>query len=107
MQKSEYEKIITGINKLIRQKYTSFKGLFFYGSRIKNTNAPDADYDIVLTFDKKPNWRLKNTIYGLISDYEVKNDIIIDVHVYKLDDILNPITPFRNNVKNEGIFYGV
>jgi hypothetical protein len=29
------------------------------------------------------------------------------VHIYKLNDILDPMTPYRQNVKNDGIFYGI
>lgn len=35
----------------------------------------------------------------------VQYDIIIDSHIYNYKDIIDPITPFRKNIKNEGIYY--
>ena len=61
-------------------KYNSYRGAYFYGSRVKNIHSTDSDFD-------------------------VENDIIIDAHIYQINDILDPISPFRQNVKNEGIFY--
>ena len=103
----KFEKIIEQINKKLKFKYKSFKGSFFYGSRVKKKESSDSDYDLVLAFDKDIDWRAKKEIYGIISDFEVDYDILIDVHIYKLNDILDPITPYRQNVKNDGIFYGV
>ena len=103
---TDFEKIIKQINKLLSQKYKGFKGSYFFGSRAKGSHSSDSDYDVVLTFEKELHWKEKKTIYGIINDFEIENDIIIDVHIYKLKDILEPVTPFRYNVKNEGVFYG-
>ena len=86
-------------------KYNSYRGAYFYGSRVKNIHSTDSDFDVVLTFNEKPDWKEKKEIYGIISDFDVENDIIIDAHIYQINDILDPISPFRQNVKNEGIFY--
>ncbi|MCI0493848.1 nucleotidyltransferase domain-containing protein [candidate division KSB1 bacterium] len=107
MTNLKFEKIIAQINQQLKARYQSFKGSFFYGSRVKAKESIDSDYDLVLTFNQDMDWREKKEIYGIISDFEVENNILIDVHIYKLNDILDPMTPYRQNVKNDGIFYGI
>jgi predicted nucleotidyltransferase len=107
MPNLKFEKLIEQINNKLKIRYKSFKGSFFYGSRVKAKATTDSDYDLVLTFNQDMDWREKKEIYGIISDFEVENNILIDVHIYKLNDILDPMTPYRQNVKNDGIFYGI
>lgn len=107
MKDLKITKIINDINRLIKTQYTSYVGAYIYGSRVKGNFSENSDIDIVLTFNRNIDWKEKNKIYGLINSYEVENDVIIDVHIYNLQDILEPATPYRYNVKNEGIFYEV
>jgi hypothetical protein len=97
--------IINKIKTALQNKYCNFKGLYFFGSRSKKIDLPDSDYDVALTFEGEIDWRMKKEIYGQIGIIEIENDVIIDTHVYTLNDILNPSTPFRLNIKNEGVFY--
>ena len=102
------EEIINKLNMQLKKSYTDFKGLYFYGSRAAGKGAEDSDYDIVFMFERKKIDRsLKDEIINLVYDYELENDIIIDVRVYTFQSIQNPNTPFRLNVKTEGVFYGV
>lgn len=102
------DKIINELRNHIKNKYAEFKGLYFYGSRARGEGTIDSDYDIVFSFDReKINRPLKDDIINIVYDYELENDILIDVRVYTFQSIQNPSTPFRVNVKSEGIFYGV
>jgi len=102
------EKIISKLNKQLKMSFPDFKGLYFYGSRVAGKSTKDSDYDIVFLFERKKIDRsLKDEIISLVYDYELENDILIDVRVYTFQSIQNPTTPFRVNVKSEGIFYGV
>jgi len=102
------EEIISKLNEQLKKSYPDFKGLYFYGSRVAGKGTKDSDYDIVFLFERKKIDRsLKDEIISLVYDYELENDIIIDVRVYTFQSIQNPKTPFRLNVKTEGVFYGV
>ena len=35
----------------------------------------------------------------------IKHDVIIDQHLFNLNDILYPKTPLRESIFNEGVFY--
>jgi len=101
------DKIISELGDELKGKYPSYKGIYLYGSRARGNYTADSDYDIVITFDKEIDWRFRREILGIVYNYVVEYDILIDCRVYNLSEILYPITPFRLNVKNEGIFYGV
>ncbi|MBN1971057.1 MAG: nucleotidyltransferase domain-containing protein [Candidatus Delongbacteria bacterium] len=99
--------ILSSITSQIKAKHPDFTGVYFFGSRVKGYATDESDYDIAFIFDRLVDRKLKSEIISLVYDYEVQNDIIIDVLVYSKEDIENTTTPFRDNVKNEGIFYGV
>jgi|WetSurMetagenome_2_1015567.scaffolds.fasta_scaffold07190_8 predicted nucleotidyltransferase len=86
-------------------KYPDFKGVYFIGSRAKNKFNESSDYDLVFVFDRKINSYFKDEIRSLIYSFDLKYNIVIDSKIYNFKDILDPITPFRNNVRKEGIYY--
>ena len=99
--------IIYSINEEIKQEFKDYKGLYFYGSRVKNSAKSGSDYDFLLVFENKLQWREKDKILDITYKYSLENDIVIDSKYYRYSDILNPKTPFRENVLNEGEFYEV
>lgn len=102
-----FNDILASINSQIKAKYKDFAGVYLFGSRAKGTGTKESDYDTAFIFNGKVDRKLKNEIISLVYDYEVDNDIIIDVLVYNKQEIENPSTPFRYNVRSEGKFYGV
>lgn len=98
--------LIRKINHLIKAHFADFKGSYFFGSRTQGAGGPDSDYDILLTFEHKPNWREKNQIYDLIAEIELKERIVIDIKAYQESELKSVWTPFREKVLKEGIFYG-
>ena len=100
-------KVIIELGNELKQKYPSYKGIYLYGSRARGNYSADSDYDMVITFDKEIDWRFESGILGIVYNYIVEYEILIDCKVYNNSEIINPDTPFRLNVKNEGIFYGI
>jgi predicted nucleotidyltransferase len=100
-------KIINEISEKLKNKYSDFKGIYFFGSREKGTYNFDSDLDLLLVFEKEIDWRFKQEIYDLIYAFDLKYDTIIDTKIYSHSDMLNPLTPFRTIVKKEGVFYGI
>ena len=107
MKREYIDKIIREISKELKSKYDDFRGIYLFGSQARNDGHKDSDIDIAIIFDREIDRKFKDEIVGLIYEYEVINDLIIDSFIFKFKDILNPITPLRLNIKNEGIFYEV
>ena len=100
------EILITELINDLKSKYIDFKGIYFFGSRSTNKHFENSDLDLVFTFNREINRKFKDEIRSLVYDYDLKYDVVIDSHIYNYKDILNPVTPFRNDVKTQGIFYG-
>jgi len=100
------DKILNNLYNEMKSTYTDFRGLYFFGSRAKNTNQDFSDYDIAMVFDKEIDWRFEKEVMGQVYEFELKYDMVIDLHLYNYKKILNPTTPFLENVHNEGVFYG-
>ena len=98
--------LIRKINRLIKSHFADFKGSYFFGSRTRGDGGSDSDYDLLLTFAHKPDWREKNQIYDLIADIEIKERVVIDIKAYQDSELKSVWTPFREKVLKEGIFYG-
>jgi len=104
------EPIRTVINQIkdeFHQNFPNFQGIYLYGSRARGDEHEDSDYDIVVVFDGKVDWRLKKTIRKMILNYELVHNIIIDSSIYNSEDLIQPATPFREEVLKDGIYYAV
>lgn len=95
------------LNEKLKNIYPSFEGIYFFGSQRRGDANQFSDYDLVFSFSSEVNQKLKNEVYKIVYEYEVNNYIIIDCHIYSHSQIKNPNTPFKKNVKAEGIFYGI
>ncbi len=103
--KKDFEPVIGELNEILKEKYTDFSGITFFGSRLRGDFSDDSDFDIVALFSKKPTWQKENDILETIYEVELKYDIIIDVKVYHDEEIKKQNTPFREMVMLEGVFY--
>jgi predicted nucleotidyltransferase len=107
MNNSKINTLIDELKEAIQLTYSGFKGIYFFGSRNNDTWNEDSDVDILLAFDRDLSWQEKRSIKSDIYDIELKYDYLIDAKIYKQSDIDNPITPFREQVKNTSVFYAV
>jgi predicted nucleotidyltransferase len=98
--------LIEQVNQLIGANFNEFKGTYFFGSGSRGDSSKDSDYDLLLTFGHKLNWKEKNRIYDLIAEIELKEMIVIDLKAYQESELKKVWTPFREKVVKEGIFYG-
>ncbi|MFH1194353.1 MAG: nucleotidyltransferase domain-containing protein [bacterium] len=101
------ENIIHELKLIIKELFPEFEGIYFYGSRMKGNSTTYSDYDFALIFNRKVDRKFRDKIIEAIYELELKYDVLLDVKVYSSNDIQNPITPFRSNIKTEGVFYGV
>jgi len=61
--------------------------VILFGSRVDNTARKNSDYDILIILNKKITWQKKDLIIDLISELNIKYDIIIDVHMMSTPDL--------------------
>ena|SRR5690606_247074 len=105
--KKNFEQFINTVGKILKEKYSDFKGIYLYGSRARGDFNKDSDYDVVYLFDREIDWRFEYEVKDIIYDYELKYEIFLDNKIYNYKDIQEPSTPFRINVKRDGVFYGI
>ncbi|MFH0702892.1 MAG: nucleotidyltransferase domain-containing protein [bacterium] len=97
--------IIKELNRLIKEKYSDFKGSYLYGSRAKGNFKEDSDIDVVVLFDEL-NRQKDLDICGIVGDIEYKYNVLIDFQVFTLDKLkLNPF--YFDEVTKKGVFYAI
>jgi uncharacterized protein len=100
-------KLIEDIKAEHKGKYPDFRGIYFFGSRARGDHHDDSDYDLALVFDREISGQFKDDVNGVIFDFSLDNDIFIDSWIFNTDDIADPDTQLRRNIKKEGIFYEI
>ena len=98
--------LISQVNDTVKSHFEDFKGTYFFGSRSRSAGGEESDYDLLLTFGHRLNWKEKNRIYDLIAEIELKEKVVVDIKAYGENDLREVWTPFREKVIKEGIFYG-
>ncbi len=92
---------------ILKEKFPDFKGLYFFGSRARGDNNAESDYDFLLVFDRHIDWKFESTVRGVVCEFMINNDLLIDSIISSKKEIDNPSTPLEVNVKKEGIYYGL
>ncbi len=104
------KKILNSINEmkgLLQTNYKDFKGIYFYGSQAREDTNIYSDYDLAFIFERKVDRKFRDEIIDLLYGFDLKYDIVVNVKVFSESESDNPTTPFQDNMKNDGIFYGV
>jgi predicted nucleotidyltransferase len=99
------EKIINELRNELKSKYSDFKGIYLFGSYARGDSHKYSDIDMAFVFDRKVDNKFEEEITSLVCHYDVKYQVLIDNHAICALDLIEPRTPFRYNVVNEGIFY--
>lgn len=105
--RKKIEDIIQEISDLLEKKYSSFQGIYLFGSRSYQNSSENSDVDIAVVFNRDIDRNFKNEIIDLIYDFDLEYDLIFDVKILSKNEISNPTTPFRSLIKENGIYYGV
>ena len=92
-------------NHLSNQFGSEVTKVILFGSRSKNMEHPDSDYDILIILKSKHNWETKFKIIDLCYDIDLKHDIIIDPHILAEEEIntLRGKQPIFSNALQNGI----
>jgi uncharacterized protein len=97
--------IIDELKTELKSKYPDFRGIYLFGSRARGDYHDDSDYDLAFVFEREITRDFKDQIRILTSRIMIKHNIIVDTIVYNVKDLLTPITPLRESVIEEGIYY--
>ena len=101
----ETKTIIEEVRKSLKESAIPLKGIYLFGSRAKNSQTKDSDYDIAVILKIPVSQLIKDSVRSFVYDVMLKYDVVIDSHVYSENDITDPTTPFREKIRTEGIFY--
>lgn len=102
-EKKRTKNIIKKLNNKLTHCFADFKGIYFYGSRAKNTHSEDSDIDIVAIFDKIDREK-RMEIWGIVGQIESEYNAFIDLHPMTKEELeLNPF--YYEQVVGNGIFY--
>ncbi len=79
--------------------------VILFGSRINETAREYSDYDVLIITHKTIDWEVKDRILDVISDINVRNDIMIDVHIISEPELetIKGKQPFIENAIETGI----
>ena len=101
----KFDEVLKQIVSNLKEKIPGFKGIYYYGSRVKGNFSELSDYDITVVLDREVESKVKRQVISILFEFELRYDLNLDIKIYKHSDILKPVTPFRENVLTEGIFY--
>lgn len=97
--------IIEDVTNALKESGIALAGLYLFGSRSINIYEPESDYDIAVVLKTSTTPSIKDMIRSIIYDVMLKHDVVIDSHIYSDIEIMEPSTPFREMIRNEGIYY--
>lgn len=97
--------LIEEVSNALKASGVALMGIYLFGSRSKDLQQRGSDYDMAIILKTTVSQTIKDSIRSIIYDIMLKYDVVIDSHIYSEKDINNPQTPFREVIRNEGIFY--
>lgn len=100
-------KLIDDIAATLKNKYSDFVGIYFFGSRLRGDSSPDSDYDLLLVFNREISSKFKREIRDIIYDFMILYDVVIDTKIFSDFEMEHPNMPFTEQVKNTGYYYAV
>lgn len=100
----DISEVIKELNSRIKAKFPDFRGSYLFGSYARGDYHKDSDVDIVLIFDSEHGYDEEKSVYGLIGDLDIKNDLILMPLTYTMEK-LEQNSVFHNEVVNKGIYY--
>ncbi|MBM2815867.1 MAG: polymerase subunit beta [Ignavibacteria bacterium] len=97
--------IIRELSDELKALYPEFRGIYLFGSYARGDAREDSDLDVAVIINTDVDSKIKKEIGHIVYEYDLKYDILLDEHIYNYKDIFAPITPLRQNIKTEGIYY--
>jgi len=97
--------IIEKVSKSLVKAGVPLKGLYFFGSRAKELQTKESDYDIAVIIKLPVSRKIKDEVRSVVYEIMLEHDVVIDTHIYSESEIDKPATPFREAIRKEGVYY--
>ncbi len=98
------KKILSQIKRVVFSEYPTSE-IILYGSHSRDEARPDSDWDILIIIDDDLAEKNKIDLHNKIYDIELSSGEIINSIIHTKQEWTDPlmqVTPFYNNVVNEG-----
>jgi predicted nucleotidyltransferase len=99
--------LIQEINTALKDAFSDYRGVYFFGSRWRKDNQEYSDYDMVFVFRTPPDWRKKDQVREIVYRTAIEYDVVIDGKYYAQKEVEEYQTPFLEAVYKQGAFYAV
>ncbi len=79
--------------------------IILFGSRVDETSREYSDYDILIILSEQVDWRTRDRIIDVLTDINIRNDIIIDAHIISEQELgtVKGRQPFIEKALSAGI----
>jgi predicted nucleotidyltransferase len=93
-------------SELLKNLYNDVQEVILFGSNIQNNINENSDYDILIISKNKYNWKDKEKILSILYGFNLKYDILLDIHILSNEELNNSARGNQPVFKN-AIKYGV
>ena len=100
------QKILNDLKILLNKNFSDqIAKIILYGSQIDHNHKKNSDYDILIILKKQYDWKLKNRIYDLLYEIDLKHDIVTDIKIISLEELetIRGKLPYIQNALQYGI----
>lgn len=93
-------------NKIVSSFGENIKDVILFGSQAVGDHTENSDYDILIILKTKNYWQYKDKIRNIICDFEIENDIFIDLKLISEKEQNTPrwYQPVFVNAMKTGIY---
>ncbi len=98
------DEILKKIKQIVHEKEPTAK-IYLYGSRVRGTENPDSDWDLLILLNRKEiTSDIENDISFALYDLEYEIGEVISPMIYSNSEWFSKyrVTPYFNNVMREG-----
>lgn len=101
---NKIDEIITSLIKLLKEKFSDFKGIYLFGLYLDGQMHEDEDIELVAIFDNEQDKAKREEIWRAIGKVEEEFDIFIDLHPLTVVELKKDEELYQV-VSEEGIFF--
>jgi uncharacterized protein len=101
------KRFLEDLKNYLQKNYTGvIKDVILFGSQIEKKYNNDSDYDILIVLDNEYSWKDENLILDLCYDFNIKYNILIDVHILSASELnsLRGKQPLYINALSSGLY---
>jgi predicted nucleotidyltransferase len=83
--------ILNDLKNILRGKFKdNLKDLILFGSQLSDKTGPYSDYDLLIIFKYKTDWKTQREISDLCYEIDLKYGIITDTHILSEEELNSP-----------------